>query len=326
MRTKPLLLALALSVPLSGCLCASDPGNLVPKTVAEDSSLPAIEIADTRLHSEAFGDADAPLILVMHGGPGGDYRCLLPLRALAADGYRVAFWDQRGSGLSQRHDADAISLEIYLEDLRLVIEHYAPGRPVVFIAQSWGAMYVTAFINKYGDYNGRIKGAILTEPGAFTDEQLDAFINRLMGSASLVGEWINDAFWAGQFLSPADHERADYRASLLAMRGAPAEHRDPNNLAPLWRVGSVAEAKLFAEAKAGFDWTTNLAAFPHHVLFLHGDLNEAATAEHQQELAAAYPNATIETVDGVGHETIWERTDDYLTHARAYLREIGYAP
>jgi pimeloyl-ACP methyl ester carboxylesterase len=75
--------------------------------------------------------------------------------------------------------------------------------------------------------------------------------------------------------------------------------------------------------KQGFDWTTNLAAFPKKVLFMRGDLNTAATLEHQQELASAYPNATIETVTGVGHEVIWERSDDYLTHARAYLREIG---
>jgi len=323
MRTTPFhVLALALS--LSGCLCASDPGNLVPKTVAEDPSLPAIDINGTRLHAEAFGDPDGPVIMVLHSGPGSDYRGLLPLNALAEDGYRVVFWDQRGTGLSQRHDADAIDLETYLEDLRLVIEHYAPGRPLVFIGQSWGAMYLTAFIDQYGDYDGRIQGAILTEPGAFTDEQLDGFIERLQGSVSLVGEPLNDAFWAGQFLSPADHERADYQFGLLAMRGAPAEHRDPDNLAPFWRGGAIVNKKLLADAKTGFDWTTHLDAFPHKVLFLRGDLNEAATLEHQLELMAAYPNAEMATIAGVGHHMIWERTDAYLTHVRAYLREIGF--
>ena len=297
----------------------------MPKTVADDPSLPAIDIADTRLHAEAFGAPDDPVVLVLHGGPGSDYRGLVPLKALADDGYRVAFWDQRGTGLSQRHDADDITLDTYLEDLRLVIEHYAPERPIVFIGQSWGAMYVTAFINQYGDYNGRIKGAILTEPGAFTDKQLTAFIKRLMGSVSLVGEPVNDAFWAGQFLSPADHERADYQGSLMALHGPPAEHRDPNNPTPMWRFGAVAHGKLLADAKKGFDWTTNLDAFPHKVLFLRGDLNEAATLESQQELAASYPNAELKTIEDVGHHMIWERSDDYLTHARAYLREIGHA-
>lgn len=327
MPTKPLpLFALALSLPLSGCLGASDPGNLVPKTVAEDPSLPAIEIAGTRLHAEAFGNPEGPVIMVLHSGPGSDYRGLLPLSALADDGYRVVFWDQRGAGLSQRHDADTIDLDTYLEDLRLVIEHYAFGRPLVFIGQSWGAMYATAFINRHGDHGGQIRGAILTEPGAFTDRQLRGFIQRLQGSVSLVGEQLNDAFWAEQFLSRTDHERADYQAALLALHGAPAEHRDPDNLAPFWRVGAVVNARLLSLTEDGFDWTTNLDAFPHKVLFLRGDLNEAATLEHQQELAASYPDAEIQTITNVGHHLIWERTDDYLTHARAYLREIGVAP
>ena len=314
----------ALGLPISGCLCADEPGNLVPKTVAEDPSLPAIDINGTRLHSEAFGDPAGPVVLVLHGGPGSDYRGLLPLRALADDGYRVVFWDQRGTGLSQRHDLSTITLDVFLEDLRQVIEYYAPGRPLVFIGQSWGAMYATAFINDHGDYDGRIKGAIFTEPGAFTSAQLRAFMQRYQGSMSLLGEKFNDALWAGQFMSPADHARADYQAGLFAMRGVPSEHKDPNNLAPMWRVGAAMRQRLAELAKQDFDWTTHLDAYPHKVLFLRGDLNTAVTLEHQQELAAAYPDARIETIENVGHAVIWERTDDYLTHARAYLREIGF--
>ncbi len=317
---------LALTVPLCGCLSAGDPGNLVPKTVTEDPSVPAIEIAGGRFHAEAFGDPDAPVIMVLHGGPGSDYRGLLPLKALVDDGYRVVFWDQRGAGLSPRYDADAIDGDLYLEDLRQVIEYYAPRQPLIFIGHSWGAMYATQFINQYGDYDGRIQGAILSEPGAFTDRQLQDFLGRLQGSVSLVGEQFNDALWSGQFLSPDDHARADYQGSLFAIRGAPSEHRDPDNLTPLWRFGAVVNARLLKLAKAqGFDWTTNLAAFGHKVLFLRGDLNEAAPLAQQQELAASYPNAEIETITGVGHEMIWERTDEYLTAARAYLREIGAA-
>jgi proline iminopeptidase len=325
MQKKPIPL-IALATSISGCLCASDPGNLVPRTVVEDPSLPAIDIPGTRLHSEAFGPPDGPVILVLHGGPGGDYRDMLPLRALADEGYRVAFWDQRGAGLSQRHDANTITLDIYIEDLRQVIEYYAPGRPLVFIGESWGAMYATAFIDNYGDYAGRIRGAILTEPGAFNDRQLAGFMQRLQSSMSFVGEQLNDAFWAEQFLSPADHARADYQGSLLAMRGAPSEHRDPNNLSPLWRYGAVVSARLLAIGRAGFDWTSHLDAFQHEVLFLRGDLNTAATLEQQQEVAGSYPHARIETITNVGHHMIWERTDDYLTHARAYLREIGWTP
>lgn len=311
---------------LAGCLDPGQPGNLVPRTVDEDPTLPRIEVQGALLHAEAFGDPAAPTVMVLHGGPGNDYRGLLPLKALADDGYRVVFWDQRGAGLSQRFDADHYSYALYLEDLRLVIEQMAsPGQPLVFIGHSWGAMYATWFINHHGDYGGRLRGAILSEPGAFNTRQLDQFIDRLFGSVSVTDERLNDVTWSAQFLSRDDHARADYLAALFAMRGAPSEHKDQNNLSPLWRIGSVVSSALIGLAeKEGMDWTTNLKQFGHKVLFLRGDRNTALTLVHQQELAASYASADIVTIPNVGHEMIWERPAEYLAHTRDYFRAIGF--
>jgi proline iminopeptidase len=305
-----------------------EPGNLVPRTVAEDPSLPRIQIAGTLLHAEAFGDPTDPIVLVLHGGPGADYRNLLALQALAGDGYYVVFWDQRGAGLSQRHNARTYSLDLYLEDLRLVIEHYTsvPDQPIVFIGHSWGAMYATWFINEYGDYGGRVRGAILSEPGAFTKRQLDRYTDDLVGSLDFFGEHVNDALWLFQFMSPADHARADYMAMVQTADGIPAEHLDKRNPYPSWRAGAVVNAKLFDLVdKHGFDWTTNLTAYDRPVLFLRGELHDAMPLAHQQELASSYSDATIITMPGVGHEMIWERPAEYLGHTRAYFQQIGFA-
>ena len=321
--TRHALLLLAFTM---GCLDPGQPGNLVPKTVVEDPTLPRIEVNGTLLHAEAFGDLGRPTIVALHGGPGSDHRGMLPLRALTDDGYRVVFWDQRGAGLSQRHDSDVYTYARYLEDLRLVIETMAsPGQPLVFIGHSWGAMYATWFINEHGDYRGRVKGAILSEPGAFTKRQLDAFVDRIEGSVAFTAEQLNDATWSGQFLSPDDHARADYQRMLFVMNGAPSEARDPKKPLPFWRGGAVVNAALLKlTEKEPFDWTTRLKAFAPKVLFLRGDLNEAISLEHQQELAASYASAEIVTIPNVGHEMIWERPEDYLAHARAYLRGIGF--
>ena len=312
---------------VTGCLDPGEAGNLVPKTVTEDPALPQIEIAGTHLHAEAFGDPAAPTVMVLHGGPGSDYRSLLPLKALANEGYRVVFWDQRGAGLSQRHDADTYTLAAYLEDLRLVVDRMtAPGQPFVFIGHSWGAMYATSFINDHGDYGGRLKGAILSEPGGFNNQQLDAFLERFLASVPVSGEQLNDALWSEQFMSAEDHARADYRQLLFALRGAPSEHKDPANPPPLWRPGAVVNAKLLELAKdKGFDFTTHLKSFGHPVLFLRSELNTAATLEHQRELAANYADATVITMPGVGHEMIWAAPEAYLAHTRDYFKAIGFA-
>lgn len=72
-----------LVVTTSGLGCAvhdaSEPGLLVAPTVDDDPSLPALEVNGTRLHVEMRGSADAPVLLFLHGGPGGDYRYMLGL-------------------------------------------------------------------------------------------------------------------------------------------------------------------------------------------------------------------------------------------------------
>jgi proline iminopeptidase len=316
-----------LSLMLAGCLDPSAPGNLVPKTAAEDPTLPRIEIAGAFFHAEAFGDPAAPIVMVLHGGPGSDYESLLPLKALAADGYRVVFWDQRGAGLSERFDKSYYTLTSYLEDLRLVIEHYTvtPGQPLVFIGHSWGAMYLTWFINEHGDYGGRVRGAVLSDPGAFTKERLDAFMKRFMAPYSPTSKEFTDALWNGQFLSPDDHARADYLMKLASLQGTASEGNDPGNPIPSWRFGAAVSTALLKLAGQGFDWTTHLKEFAPEVLFLKGDRDTAHTIETQQEMADAYAKARMVIIHGVGHQMIWERPEEYLAHTRDYFRSIGFA-
>lgn len=66
----------------------------VPKTISDDSGIPHVTINGVVFHAQTFGDPKNPVVLVVHGGPGWDYRSLLPLKALA-DEFYVVFYDQR---------------------------------------------------------------------------------------------------------------------------------------------------------------------------------------------------------------------------------------
>ena len=68
----------------------------VVATVIDDASLPQIEIGGVRLHAETYGDPSNPVVIVLHGGPGGDYRSLLGAKSLANTNF-VVFYDQRGN-------------------------------------------------------------------------------------------------------------------------------------------------------------------------------------------------------------------------------------
>ena len=140
-------------------------------------------------------------------------------------------------------------------------------------------------------------------------------------------EELNDVTWSDQFMSPSDHARADFMYATMAFANLPREHNDPNNLPPFWRPGAVVNARLMELGlDQGFDWTTHLGEFPHKVLFLRGELNENMPLAHQQELASHYASSEVITVLGAGHEAIWEKQDEFLSHIRAYLAEVGVAP
>ncbi|RTZ45975.1 hypothetical protein EJ377_15070 [Chryseobacterium arthrosphaerae] len=72
---------------------------------------------------------------------GGDYRYLLPCKDLADKGYRVVFYDQRGSGLSQRFpkksytSLGAGAADLMYDELHAVIAHYRknPEQKVVLL-------------------------------------------------------------------------------------------------------------------------------------------------------------------------------------------------
>ncbi len=322
----PLICVLA-TMGAIGCdtLSPTDPGNLVPATVAEDASLPAIEMNGSRFHLETFGDPANPVIVILHGGPGGDYRSMLKLNEpiggpRLSDSYFMVYWDQRGSGLSKRHDKDALTTDIYVNDLNTLVDRYSPGRPVILIGESWGGMFAARYINQYPQ---RVAGAVFIESGPMdgaTMERLKDDINEF----DLTSEWLNDYSWSTQFLSPDDHVRMDY-ARMLGLRDSqPKFHQDPDNPAPSWRLGAAANRYIGEDGQNDdgvfdFDFTTNLSAFTRPVLFITGALSEVLGASLQRQQMLHFSSATLEIVDGAGHDVAWIKTAEVLTHIRAYL-------
>src|SRR3569832_2699526 len=129
-RTAALLMMTAATAGLVACDGVKDPsqaGNLVPRTVDEDPAIPSLALAGTIFHYETLGDPSKPVVIFLHGGPGGDYRGLMRLidrhdgYALTDDHF-VVMWDQRGSGLSRRHDCGAYTLDGVDADLDAVVD------------------------------------------------------------------------------------------------------------------------------------------------------------------------------------------------------------
>ena len=84
-------------------------------------------------------------VLVLHGGPGSAHDALEGIGALAEQGRRVVFYDQLGSGESDRPDDRSLwTVETFLDQLRSVRERLGLERVHLF-GTSWGGMLVLEY-------------------------------------------------------------------------------------------------------------------------------------------------------------------------------------
>jgi L-proline amide hydrolase len=84
----------------------------------------------------------APLV-VLHGGPGAAHNYTLAMAALAGDGRAVVHYDQLGCGLSTHlPDADPSfwTVELFVAELRALVEHLGIADRFHLLGQSWGGM------------------------------------------------------------------------------------------------------------------------------------------------------------------------------------------
>ncbi|UZD24193.1 alpha/beta fold hydrolase [Algoriphagus halophytocola] len=318
-------LACTLLISCEMDLDMNKPGNLVPKTVTEDPSLPSLSLNGTSLHAETYGNPASAMVIFLHGGPGADYRNGLNVRQLADDGYYVVFYDQRGTGLSQRHDKNTYSIQLYLEDLTAVIEHYrtSTNQKVFLFGHSWGAMLAAAYINAYPD---RIDGAIFAEAGGFNKQLLDEY-GEASRKLNLFSEITNDVLYYDQFLTGREneHEKLDYKLAI-ASSFSYAEGNDEGieGPSPFWRNGaSVLQAFMDISENEGFDFTTKLNQYQTKVLFLYGENNKSYGLSFAQKEASFFPSSEIVQIADTGHEMIYFKWDSVHPAVLGYLNSLN---
>ena len=233
MRSASLLSPLA-AMFTAGCIAVSP-------TVAEDPNLPFVDIDGYKFHVRTFGDAAAQPVIVVHGGPGGDMKYLLPVQSLAKD-FFVVFFDQRGTGLSPRVPKSELTMERSLDDLHRIVTRYAQGGRVRLLGHSWGAMLVVGYLSQHPE---QVSHAVAVEPGILTPPSAAAFIERLKASQSvwdalpMLGYIAQSVFVA----SHDRHERFDHVMTKLMNRSKPG--------GPYQCEGQAMPADAFA--RAGFD-------------------------------------------------------------------------
>ncbi len=305
----------------------------VPPTAYGFPDIPQIQLNDVVLHVETFGDTAKPVVIVLHGGPGNDFSYLLPLQELS-DEYFVVFYDQRGSGLSERVEEEDITLENFYKDLDGVIDYYSKGEKVNIIGHSWGAMLASGYV---GQHPEKINKLVLAEPGFLNPEFAKVFMENTNGMAVnfsfevlyyLSKAWINSLHIHG----PDEHARKDYfyhNFISSPIRDHPMSvyccEGDINNISmDSWRFGSLVsqtfmKKQLDEDGNIVVRFDEGLQNFQDTVLFIAGSCNIAIGPDYQREQMKLYPYAVLEIIEDAGHTMVGEKPKESIQVIRKYL-------
>jgi proline iminopeptidase len=308
----------------------------VPATTTDDPALPSRNIAGYRYHLEVFGLPTRPVVVVVHGGPGGDYRYLLPLTPLS-DEYQVVFYDQRGSGLSPRVSDEELGFDESVDDLDAVINSVSPHAPVRIVGHAWGALVAAAYLDRHPDH---VSHAVLAEAPFLTAERGNQwFETERQGRPPLSLSRMARA-WRALMQSlyvygPDEDARADFlRQGLLSLEApehALAGYYCGADLAtahlPVWRTGARAFDGIFAKSTDGGGHFTidpvspNVKRFPHKVLLVAGSCDAIIGADTQREQMGLFSNAELAIIEGAGHTMFGEQPEASLAVLRRYFAE-----
>lgn len=154
-----------------------DPAIPAPSSSPADAPAPpwqatTLDVGDGHaLYVEQCGARDAPVVLMLHGGPGGGFGPA-HRQLLDPDRYRMVLFDQRGCGRSRPRGATTCNdTARSVGDIERIREHLGIARWFVF-GGSWGASLAIAYGAAHPE---RCAGFVLR--GAFLtgDDDLDWF-------------------------------------------------------------------------------------------------------------------------------------------------------
>jgi proline iminopeptidase len=317
-------------------------GAHVSKTVAQDPSLPHVTINNVTFHAETFGDPDNPVVIVVHGGPGNDYKSLLSLKGLS-DEYFVVFYDQRGTGLSPRVGADELTFDLTVSDLDLIVDHFSQGRKVHLVGHSFGAMVVSPYIGKYPE---KVDHVVLSEPGFLTKETAMMYMGYFQGKTSKpplsyrihkFRAWFESLHIDG----PDEQARTDYlfERSSVSADGKPMQSEyycngDYATQGPKhWRDSSLA-SKSIQDLSGKSEWVTigpdgipdfnfvkGVENFSNDVLFIASECNTVIGEKIQRIHMRSFSSAKLAVIDDAGHDLFAGKPDEVISVIREYLKE-----
>lgn len=304
----------------------------VNKTVAQDSSIPHITLKDVTFHSETFGSDTNQVVIVLHGGPGNDYKYLLDLKILS-NNYYVVFYDQRGTGLSPRVPAEELTKENMIEDLHSIVEHYGKGNKVNIIGHSWGGMLASSYLGKYPETVHKI---VLAEPGPLTPDRAKLYAEKSQPTISweLISHLTKSYFKSLHVEEIDDQAQTDYFFATFAtdtnvsdhpLAGYFCDEKMKNANFDHWRYSGTTSYELMMKGMSGdmqiMNFVSGVENFTEKILLLAGECNILIGPNFQKEQLELFENTELVILPNAGHFMFSDQPEACIAAIEKYFME-----
>ena len=271
------------------------------------------------LYWAEYGDADAPALLLLHGGPGASHEYLLPQMLELAKDHRLVLYDQRGGGRS-RHDDDRepITWQGQVADVALVAAE-RQVTPFDLVGYSWGALLALLYATEA--QAGRVSPAparlALIDPAPITRRYREAFEAEFARRQSGPDVAALRAELAGSGLKESDPDAYRQRAFELSVAGYFADPRRAHDLTPFRVTGRVQTATW--ASLGDFDLLPALRDLRVPAFVVHGRQDPIPLASSERVAEAL--GVRLLVLDDCGHVPYVERPAELFPPLLAFLRE-----
>lgn len=280
-----------------------------------------VEVEGGRIWYRILGQVEKTPLIAMHGGPGGTHRSFYLLEPITEDRPLILF-DQLGSGKSGAHrDTSLLKVDNFVEQVH-ALRKALDLDEVYLLGASWGTALA---LESYLAHPEGVKGIVFSSPYFSTpvwEADADTLITYLPDS---IQQAIEEGERSGDFdaqayqeanrvflenygrrkdrvSTPWDTVQAPRSSFIYNYMWGPTEFTATGTLKNYHRIESLSQVKV-------------------PVLFLTGEYDEArpATVQRFQNLV---PGSEFEVIEGAGHSTLNDNTEQSLKAIRDFLNDL----
>jgi proline iminopeptidase len=285
-----------------------------------------VKVLGYDLYYRSAGPKDAPVVLTLHGGPGGTHDYLLPLIDLTRWGYRVVFFDQLACGQSEiPPGTDLFTLAHHVEETEGIRTALNLGQ-VHLIGSSYGGLLALAYAIKYQ----RHLRSLVTVGGLADVPFAQAEMNRLIDLLPPEDARAIHVHSSRNELTHPEYVRATdrfYHEYACRLPEWPPELVRTLTLAlerPVYPYMNGPNEFTITGTIRDINIVADLSQIRVPTLVTGGRYDEVTPAVAQQ-IQSAIPGSRRVTFENSSHTAFWEEREKFMSVVAAFLQDVDQA-